>query len=311
MGRQPRFLHKPGALVEVTQRTFQGRHLLKPSDELNARIVGCLHRAREKTGARIHCVAFLSTHFHILASFDSVEQMADFMARLKKSLSLELAALHRWTGTSWEGRYRSIPVSDEPEAQIARLRYLLGQGCKEGLVAAPRDWPGVHGAEALVSGRSLRGVWIDRTAYHRARSRSVRLEDFARPCELSLEALPCWRDQPEERWRGSVREIVESLEAETAAQHRLSGTAPVGVSALLAVDPWKRSEPLERTPAPWVHAYARRVREAMVEALRLFLAAYRAAAERLASGSSEAARFPPNCFPPRLPFVAPDPPGPG
>ncbi len=32
--------------------------------------------------------------------------------------------------------YKAIPVSDEPAAQIDRLRYVLAQGVKDGLVVA-------------------------------------------------------------------------------------------------------------------------------------------------------------------------------
>jgi hypothetical protein len=40
---------------------------------------------------------------------------------------------------------------------VWRLRYLLEQGCKEGLVRSPRQWPGATGIEALLSGRPLDG----------------------------------------------------------------------------------------------------------------------------------------------------------
>ena len=51
MPRSPRFLPHPGATVEITQRTIQGRYLFKPSPRLNALVVGCLeiddHRERK------------------------------------------------------------------------------------------------------------------------------------------------------------------------------------------------------------------------------------------------------------------------
>jgi hypothetical protein len=42
------------------------------------------------------------------------------------------------------------------------LRYLLAYGCKEGLVAELRDWPGAHCADSLVTGTACEGVWFDR-----------------------------------------------------------------------------------------------------------------------------------------------------
>lgn len=70
----------------------------------------------------------MSNHLHILASPESVEQMADFMRHVNANLSKEVGRLHDWPGPMFDRRYTSIPVSDEPEAQIARLRYLLLKG---------------------------------------------------------------------------------------------------------------------------------------------------------------------------------------
>jgi hypothetical protein len=54
------------------------------------------------------------------------------------------------------------------------------------------------------------------------------------------------------------------------------------------------------SPAPFVHAACRAVRLALLEAYRLFVAAYRAAAERLRAGDRFAV-FPDGAFPPPLP----------
>ena len=42
---------------------------------------------------------------------------------------------------------------------MSRLAYLLAHGVKEGLVASPYDWPGVHCARALVEGKPVSGRW--------------------------------------------------------------------------------------------------------------------------------------------------------
>ncbi|MEM6795930.1 MAG: hypothetical protein AAF725_18290, partial [Acidobacteriota bacterium] len=63
-------MHRPGAVVEITQRTLQGRYLLRPSQQTNDLIVGCLARARQKNpGVRLHAVSVMSNHLHMLASF--------------------------------------------------------------------------------------------------------------------------------------------------------------------------------------------------------------------------------------------------
>ena len=79
-----------------------------------------------------------------------------------RSLSGSFTAGPAASGAVDTGRF---PVSDEPEVQLARLRYILAHGVKEGLVPSPLQWPGVHAAKYLVFGESVKGSWVDRTRY--------------------------------------------------------------------------------------------------------------------------------------------------
>ncbi|MEM9556723.1 MAG: hypothetical protein AAGC60_20860 [Acidobacteriota bacterium] len=305
--RDLRHLPSPGALVEITQRTIQGRYLFRPSPRLNALIVGCLARAQKYTECRVHAVAVLSTHFHLYASFDTVEQMAGFMCHLKTNLSKEVGRLHDWEHSLFDGRYRSIPVSDECEAQEERLRYILSQGAKEGLVLSPRDWPGVHSANTLTDGEPLRGVWIDRTRLYAARQRkgTVDEQDFTVEEELELTPIPCWAPISAQARRERVEVMLRQIENETLAMHEKAGTVPFGATAIRRRQPHERPRSrLARSRKPRFHAASKHVRDRLVEGFREFVAAYRIAAERLAAGD-RLVMFPENCFPPRLPFVEP------
>ncbi|HEV8632554.1 MAG TPA: transposase, partial [Thermoanaerobaculia bacterium] len=140
MARPLRFL-PPGSLVEVTMRTVHGRLLLRPSSQLNDLVLGVIGRAQRKYAMRIHALAVLGNH-HALLSPDSPQQLAAFMDYLASNIAREIGKLYDWREKFWARRYRSILVSDEEEAQVGRLAYLLGNGVKEGLVAKPQDWPG-------------------------------------------------------------------------------------------------------------------------------------------------------------------------
>ncbi|MEO1086451.1 MAG: transposase, partial [Acidobacteriota bacterium] len=118
-------------------------------------------RAQKNTGATVHAVAVLSNHFHLLATFDSVQQMASFMCQLKTNLSKEVGRLRDWEGSLYAGRYHSVPLSDEPEVQVERLKYILSQGVKEGLVLSPKNWPGVHSARALLDPDARQGNRVE------------------------------------------------------------------------------------------------------------------------------------------------------
>ena len=305
MARTLRYLPHPGAVVEITQRTTQGRFLLKPSPRLNAIVAGCLARAQKNTGASVHAVAVLSGHFHLLASFETVEQMARFACHLKTNLSKEVGRIHDWPGPMFAGRYKSIPLSDEPEIYEKRLTYILKHGCKENLVMSPRDWPGVHCAEALADGKPIRGIWVDRTKLYAAKQRGddVTEADFTTEEELHLAPLPSMADLPAEERRSKIRDIVEEIERESLDKHKRDQSTPLGAEAVCRRHPHERPSHLAKSNQPYFHA-TKRAFKALMESLREFVAAYRAAADRLAAGDRNAT-FPENCYPPGLPFVEP------
>lgn len=306
MGRRKRFI-PPRCLVEVSARTIQARYLLRPGAELNRRFVGILARAQRLYDVRIHAVACLSNHWHGLLSPKDAWHLAGFMSYVQGNLAREAGDLHDWKGPFWGDRYHAVLVSEEPEVQYRRLSYCLAQGTKEGLVARPELWPGVHGVHALRDGTPLRGVWYDRTAFclaARCQGNPPSLEDYTYEEILRLDPLPCWEaeglsdDEIQER----VGEIVDQIADEAATEHETNGTRPSSPAVLLRVHPHQRPERTKRTPLPLVHAATREVRQIFREAYALFIDAYRAAAELLRAGHGDVV-FPEGSFPPRLPFV--------
>lgn len=306
MGRKLRFI-PPGSLVEVTAKTIQGRFLLRPGPELNRRFVGVVARAKCAYDVKVHAVACLSNHHHMLVSPGDAQQLALFMNYVQGNLATEAGDLHDWEGPFWGRRYHAILVSDEPAAQYERLRYVLAQACKEGLVERPELWPGVHSVFALRDDEPLRGVWYDRTGLclaGRRKSEPPDLEDFKSTETLELDPLPCWERQgisDEERQR-IVAEMVEQIVEEAAAERVTKGIRPRDPSNFTRVHPHQRPEKTKLSPAPFVHAASKEVRVKFREAYRIFSEAFRAAAERLKAGRAGTA-FPEGSFPPGLPFV--------
>ena len=122
MSRPLRYLPEGGSLVEVTCRTLQARFLLRPCPQWNQIAIGVLGRAQRLYGVQIHLVSFLSTHFHLLATFSNIRQMADFMRYLNTNLSKEAGRLVNWREKLFPRRYQAIPVTDEDGAQLERFR---------------------------------------------------------------------------------------------------------------------------------------------------------------------------------------------
>lgn len=305
MPRLPRFQSRPDAMMEIVNRTFQGHHLCKPSPRFNAIFIGALAKAQQRYPTPIHFAACMGNHWHLLISPPNLKAQARFLRFFTQKLSREISRLHGWEGSVFPNRYKAIEVADEAEAQRRRLKYLLSQGSKEGLVASPLDWPGPQFTKALVDRSELRGIWIDRQRMGSARRRGakVRETDFTEELVLKLAPLPYLAHLSLAEQKQEVVSLIRQIEDETSAQHRVAATAPMGPRRILAGNPWARS-PKPDGASPRFHVTCRRLKRSLSDSLSAFLHAYRDAANRLRRGS-RGALFPENCFPPSLPFHGP------
>jgi REP element-mobilizing transposase RayT len=295
MGRTLRHLPEPGILVEVTCRVIQRRLLLTPTPELKAIILGALAHAQKRHAMKICAFVYLSNHCHLLLQPDDVYQLAGFMRDLNSKIGREIARLYGWTEKLWGRRYTLIVVSDEPEAQIGRLRYLLEQGCKERLVASPKHWPGASSTKALLSGKSLEGLWIDRTEQYKAWERGEPNPDsrFTTTHRVELSPLPCWRELEAHEHQARVRAMVREIEGD------MEGVEVLGKQRVCQRDPYDKpaSHPRRRrNPAPRFHAIDSQVRRGLEWVYRLVRMAYRQAYQDLCAG--RVPDFPPGCFVP-------------
>jgi len=305
MARRLRYIPPGGALVEITCRTIQGRMLLRPSPALNDMTLGVLARAARLASLLVHAFAFLSNHYHLLVRVADAQQLAEFMNYLNSNLAREAGRLARWREKFWGRRYQAVLVSDEEAAQVGRLSYVLAQGVKEGLVASPFDWPGVHCARALTEGTTVSGHWHDRTLESRARRKGLPLDPqaFVEREELSLAPLPRWQALTPEEYRARVQELIEEIEADARLRQEETGKPPLGREAVCRQDPHHEPNRIKKGPAPLVHAVDPAVRRGLRRAYFTFRDAYRYAARRLRAGAMDF-EFPAGAFPPPLPVRA-------
>ncbi|HEY0553083.1 MAG TPA: transposase [Thermoanaerobaculia bacterium] len=133
MSRRLRYVPEDGSLVEVTCRTLQSRFLLRPSRELDEIVVGVLGRAQRLYKVRVCGYMWASNHFHLLLDIDTAHQLSRFMCYVNSNIAREISRLYGWEDKIWSRRYQAIVISGEEEAQIARLRYLLGNGAPENI----------------------------------------------------------------------------------------------------------------------------------------------------------------------------------
>jgi len=293
----------PGAVVEITSRTIQGRFLLRPSSKLTAVLLGIIGRALALYGVALHAFFFASNHYHLIVTIPNVHVLALFMNYLNGNTAREAGRLHGWKEKFWGRRYRHIEILDEA-AQVERLDYVLSQGCKEGLVADPREWPGATCVHALLEGSTLSGIWYDRTAewYARRRGEEFAEETYATKVEFELAPLPCWSDVDSEERRRRVLSMVEDIVERTDRSNRAKNRKPLGAARLLAQHPHDHPESIKKSPAPRCHTTERDLWIRFAEQARAFKEEYRAAAERWLNGVRDVV-FPPNCFPPPLTYM--------
>ena len=301
MPRRLRHMPKPYTLFEVSIRAFQERFLLRPSAEHAQDQIVELGRALFLySSVRIYAFKFLSNHFHIILAAPDVQTLALFMNHIASNIAREAGRLHHWHDKFWSRRY--VPLSIEDDAELAkRAKYVLAQGCKEGLVARPLDWPGASSDRALLFGEKIEGSWYDRSAFYEAerRGKNVRLRDFAVRYEVPLTVLPILEGKSEERRRAFYRELVDEIEQETHQACLDEGKTVLGVEGVLCQDPFDRPRESKRGPAPLCHASTREGRQRYRKAYRHFVSLYRQAVERLRRGD-ESAKFPEGCFLPPL-----------
>lgn len=312
MGRFPHFIpeNQDGSLIEITVRTAGARALLVPSPNpfrFNEIIVGVLGRALEVSPVELCGVVFLSNHFHLLVTVREQRELSRFMHHFACNVSKEVGRLRGWSGPKWARRYDAIPVSEEPAAQWARLKYLLSHSAKEGLTESPLDWPGVHSAAATISGDLLEGYWFHRSKEWHARNQGKDYDayDFATKYQVGFAPLPAFRHLSAEEYQKRVKELVHEIEEECRIAR--DGMEPLGVARILSQNPHEPpTRKAKKSMKPLFHVKDPEIRNLLRGELSEFLGTYWDASEGLRELCGRPAAelgFPAGCYPPALPYV--------
>jgi hypothetical protein len=293
----------------VISRVFQGRHLLRPCRELNRIIAGVVGRALDKySDLNLYAAVFLSNHLHfqLRGSADSVSR---FMAYVKREITRRWGHSQRvnWRGTMWsEYVSTALPTA---ESQVCCLKYILSHGVKEGLIARPELWPGVHCARALMTGSTIKGEWLDATSWARQRDaqkrrkhpKPVRKNGYYLQYEVRFAPIPAWSGLDAAEYRTRVRALVDEIIEEGRVAR--NGRKPLGAKRIMAVPLDHQSE---LPPQPWFEERRRMIcwadprspeTRAYLERYWAFQREFRAASAAFRDGELDA-QFPPGAFRP-------------
>lgn len=286
MGRRPRFV-KPSTMFEITARTVEGRRLFRPVPALTAAVLSVLGRSLALFAVELHAFIYLSNHLHLLGTFLDGALMQRFMRHLNRNTALAAKAITGWTGDVW-CRYSPIPVLDDRAAD-RRLRYVMSNGVKEGLVAHPLEWPGPSSAHAFLSGEPISTEWIHRPP------RGPAVIDTNR---IALAPLPGWTGWPQEERTRRARDLLDGIADQARGERQ--GRPVLGVQALRSLDPFEPTS-LDARPAPIAHASSRTLVDAYGRELKSFVTAHRQAGDEQ-NRSRRPAAYPPFGFPAAVPY---------
>lgn len=293
----PLRMYQPSVIHFLTVRCFQGRLLLRPSDETNEVLGGVLARAVRMHGVELFVFSAASNHLHMLVRAPR-NNLPEFMRYLLANLSKKVGKLVGWRGSFWERRYSAEPVLDEP-ALLERVRYIVAHGVKEGLVRSWKEWPGLNSVPEMFGKAGRRFSWFNWS--RRWETRSVRGpaphfdRRFADEEVLAITPLPVERFTRRSVWRRFLRRALESIDVQGHREH----PRVLGRRGVLLQDPQHRPERPKRTRRPWCHTVSAKLRADFIDGYRAFRTAFAAASARW-RGGDVSARFPEYAFRPFL-----------
>jgi len=301
--RKLRYLPRPDSTFEVVSRVLHRRLLLKPSPQTNDLILGVLGRALHLFPVRLHLFVFLSNHFHLIVTTPDFLTLSNFMCFLCGNIARRVGKQVGWREKFWGRRFSATFIEDDL-ALRRRVRYVLSHGCKENLVLSPRDWPGPNCLGALLSGESIRGVWREPKRECDIRENGGAGRERVIEYPVRLEPLPGWEELSEAARRARFERIVRDIERETRERLLRERRSVLGPRGVMEQSPFAIPAATKNEPAPPCHASSARAIREYVEGYREFVAAYRQASAKLASGVARGpVVFPEHCFPPGLPYT--------
>lgn len=153
----------------LTNRCLLGMFLLRPDDECNRILRGCLARAAEKYNVELVCYVFLSNHFHLIARFPDLN-MAEFMEELQSQIASRINKHRGRKGTFFPQRYDDQAILDD-ETLLDKICYVVNNPVKDRLVPSAEEWPGVTSMDVHESDGVLEGQWLNGRRWYNLKRR--------------------------------------------------------------------------------------------------------------------------------------------
>ena len=137
MPRAPRY-NLAGLPLHVVQRGVD-RQPCFVDDADRERYLFLLRKALTDTSCRLHAYVLMGNHVHLLASPCPGGSISCLMQRIGRSYVPWFNARHARTGTLWEGRFKSRPITSD-RYLLACIRYIDLNPVRAGLARHPVEY---------------------------------------------------------------------------------------------------------------------------------------------------------------------------
>lgn len=153
----PRYYH-PDYLYEVTRRTLDGEFLFDLNDvALMEAIVGALAEAQRRYGVAIYAFHMMSNHYHGLFGAPTPLMFARFLNFFHGSVAMLVNQRLGRRRPVWTSKFRPLAVTMDEKTLMQRMKYIMGQGVRAGIVQHPQQFAGPSTVDWLVAGVPLQG----------------------------------------------------------------------------------------------------------------------------------------------------------
>jgi len=271
----------PGRSYLITRRCTQRQFLLRPCTLTNSVLEYCFAVASERTGVDLHALCVLSNHYHAVVS-DPCGRLPEFLELVHKLTAKALnAAMGRWENF-WSSEKTSVVQLLTAHDVLEKMAYVLANPVAAGLVKSPCQWPGVI-TQRIGEHRSVEmpGIFFDDEGL------------LPHEVELSFPRPDIFLDLDDRELNRLLHDTVTQHVRRAREAIAQRGQAFLGVDAVLRQSQTaipNTKEP-RRNLSPRVACASKGPRVRALQALKDFLAAYRAAWLAWRDGDREV------CFP--------------
>lgn len=137
MARKPRLVMDEG-YYHVIQRGNDRRKIFRAKEDYDHFYL-LMKKYLEKYASFLYHYCLMSNHVHLLIKVMRAEDLPRLMQGINLSYTLYYKGIYRFTGSLWQGRYKSI-VIEKDEYLMECGRYIERNPVRAGIVEDPKDY---------------------------------------------------------------------------------------------------------------------------------------------------------------------------